>query len=68
MEDSFAALYRGLLARVEPDPARLRQNESALFSAAGPGRTKTPLQSEEKCAIEYTETTPNENNSQGSEE
>ena len=45
MEDDFAKLYRGLIARLEPEPARLRrgwQAISAATSGTGPPQTEDP--------------------------
>lgn len=52
MEDDFAALYRGLIARVGPDPCRLHQGLLALFPPDGAQTAEKPLQSAEKCDIE----------------
>lgn len=52
MEDDFAALYRGLIARVGPDPCRLRRGQQALFPSGGAQAAEKPLQSAEKCDIE----------------
>lgn len=54
MEDTFAEVYRRMIARVEPDPARLRRGLQALaqLTAEGPPPSGNPtLQSAQKCGI-----------------
>lgn len=55
MEDEFAALYRRLIDRIEPDPDRLRQGLQALCRAiAGPdppNLSSSLLQSPQKYDI-----------------
>lgn len=59
MEDAFAGLYRGLLARIEPDPARLREGRLKLFLRKTDDESLRPVQSDlysgQICDIRYAE-------------
>ena len=55
MEDRFAAVYQGLIDRVEPDPARLRRGLQALARLTAGADSPPVLQSAEKYAIPGTE-------------
>ena len=51
VEDEFAQLYQGLIARVEPDPSRLRRGWAAVVSGiagADPPAADPPLHFSEK--------------------
>ena len=61
MEDAFAALYRGLLARIEPDPLRLRRGLRALFPSDGAQTAEKLLQSAEKRDIDSERDTDEHN-------
>ena len=61
MEDDFAALYRGLIARVGPDPCRLRRGLRALFPPDGAQTAEKPLQSAEKRDIDSDRDTDEHN-------
>ena len=66
MEGEFAALYRGLIGRIEPDPLRLRRGLGALFPPGVARAAEKPLQSDEKCGIGYPERENDENNTRES--
>lgn len=59
MEDDFGFLYRGLIAWIDPDPARLRQGLRTLRQAISchdpPEKAASPLQSYPKYDIPGTE-------------
>ena len=59
MEDEFAALYRGLLARIEPDPLQLRRGLQALsdrLDISDPTKSDAkPLQFSQICDIGYAD-------------
>ena len=59
MEDDFGPLYRGLIAWIDPDPARLRQGLLALRQTLSchdpPKKAASPLQSSPKYDIPGTE-------------
>lgn len=58
MEEAFAAVYRSLIERVEPDPARLRRNLQALARLTvgeDPPQEQSPLQFSQESDLPETE-------------
>ena len=59
MEDAFSEIYRKLISRIEPEPARLLQGWRAVCRAVNgpdpPASGRRPLKSAEKYDIQGTE-------------